>query len=345
VPVFWSGDDDDDLREALAPVAWDPDREVLFRHEGHGQRGLASDRMVGELPAPDIAGGTAAWLAGLAGRNALAGDLARLWHDAVADGLSWSRLQRRAVLRLFADHGLLVVHGNDAALHAAAATFYEQLWAQRDQLRDAARRGGRQLTAAGFAAAVTEPSIQRFLHLGREGRRQPLAAEHAGVLPDAATLRPGVVARSLVQDWLFRPAGVVVGPGEVAYLKQLAPAYEAFGLPRAPLLPRLFAQLGPAGRGAFTAWAMDLADREPESGEDKLEAVAQRAAAASRSGVQAVLREEGGVGPERLPALTDQVLQRWARHLEGLLRREQKRQRADSGAGQPSWVRPEGRRQ
>ena len=218
------------------------------------------------------------YLAGLAGRNTLAGDLARLWQEAVADGMPWSRLQRRAILRLFADHGLLVVHGNDSALHAAAASFYEQLWEQRDQLRDAARRGGRQLTAAGFAAAVTEPSIQRFLHLGREGHRQPLAAEHAGVLPAAATLRPGVVARSLVQDWLFRPAGVVVGPGEVAYLKQLAPAYEAFGLPRAPLLPRLFAQLGPAGRGAFTAWAMHLADREPEPGEDKLEAAAQREA-------------------------------------------------------------------
>ena len=30
-----------------------------------------------------------------------------------------------------------------------------------------------------------------------------------------------MAARSLVQDWLFRPAAVVVGPGELAYLKQL----------------------------------------------------------------------------------------------------------------------------
>ena len=67
--------------------------------------------------------------------------------------------------------------------------------------------------------------------LTRMADRNRLAADHRGRLPEASELRPGVVARSLVQDWLFRPAGVVAGPGEVAYLKQLRPVYEAFALP------------------------------------------------------------------------------------------------------------------
>lgn len=37
VPVFWCGDDDDDLAEALAPVAWDPAAQALLRAEGRVQ--------------------------------------------------------------------------------------------------------------------------------------------------------------------------------------------------------------------------------------------------------------------------------------------------------------------
>ncbi len=345
IPVFWSGDDDDDLREALQPVIWDPELGVLLRHEAHGRRGLGNDRMVGALSAGDIASGAASWLDTMAGRNALAGDLAGLWRSAVEQGDDWSSLQRRAMLRFFRGRGLLVVHGRDPLLHGAAEPIYQQLWTRRDALRDAARHGGAQLTASGYSAAVTEPSIQRFLHLGRDGRRQPLAAEHKGQLPPASDLRPGVVARSLVQDWLFQPAGVVVGPGEVAYLKQLRPVYEAFGLPRAPLLPRLFAQLGPAGHGAFRTWALGVAGREERVAGDHVGHAAARVASSARSELLAVLRAEGGVATDRVDALADQVQRRWTRHLEGVVRREHRRRRDDPGAGQAAWLRPDTRRQ
>lgn len=345
VPLFWSGDDDDDIREALQPVAWDPLRKTLLHHAAQGRRGLAADRMVGALPAVEIAAGAAAWLEEMADRNSLARDLAAIWRGAIGEDLSWARLQRRALLRVFGEQGLLVVSGNDPDLHAAAAPFYERLWQERARLRDAARTGGRRLTAAGYAAAITEPSIQRFLHLGREGCRQPLAAEHTGGLPLARDLRPGVVARSPVQDWLFNPAGVVVGPGEVAYLKQLGPVYDAFELARSPLLPRLFAQLGPAGLGAFQTWALGLAERPTSADTADLDAAAQRVTAMVRNELLAVLRGEGGVPVDRLEELTSQLLRRWTRHLTGVLQREQRRRRDDPGAGQPAWLRPEGRRQ
>lgn len=345
IPVFWSGDDDDDLREALQPVIWDPDRDILLQHGDHGRRGLSSDRMVGDLPAAEIADGAAHWLAQMSDRNELARDLAMIWRDGIASGDTWSRLQRRALLRVFREHRLLVISGNDPLLHAAAGPFYSRLWQERSRLRDAVRSGARQLVAAGYETAVTEPSIQRFLHLGREGRRQPLAAEYAGRLPEPADLRPGVVARSPVQDWLFRPAGVVVGPGEAAYLKQLEPLYAAFDLPRAPLLPRLFAQLGPAGQGAFRFWALDLAERESPEDSVELNAAAQRVTALARNELLAVLRGPGGVQAARLEELTSQVLRRWARYLTGVLQREQRRRRDEPGAGQPAWLRPNGRRQ
>jgi hypothetical protein len=153
-----------------------------------------------------------------------------------------------------------------------------------------------------------------------------------------------VVARSLVQDWLFRPAGVVAGPGEVAYLQQLKPVYAAFELPRSPLIPRLFAQLGPAGHGAFRTWALGVAGRDDKVSDETFDGAASRVAAAARSELMAVLRGEGGVASDRADALAEQIQRRWARHLEGVLHRERRR-RDDPTAGQVAWLRPDGRRQ
>jgi hypothetical protein len=345
VPVFWSGDDDDDLREALQPMAWDPRRGLLIHHELRGQSRLGADRMVGALEAAEFAASEAVWLDELRGRNDLARDLADLWRAAVDGGLGWGALQRRALLRVFAGRGLLIVRGDDARMHAAAAPFYDELWERRDDVRAAARRGGGELEACGFTAALAEPSIQRFLHRGRDGQRQPLARDHRGSLPPAAELRPGVVARSPVQDWLFRPAGVVIGPGEGAYLKQLEPVYAVLGLPRSSLVPRLFAQLGPAGHGEFRAWALGLADREDGPPAKAEAANARRAAEAARGELDALMRTEAGIDDDRRGQLVDQVVMRWTRYLQGVLDREHRRQRDRVGAGQPAWLRPDGRRQ
>jgi len=345
VPVFWSAGDDDDIREALQPMAWDPARAVMLQHEHHGRHDLHSDRMVGALTAAEVAAGAASWLNEQVGRHALAADLAALWREGVATGLTWGRLQRRALLRIFAGHGLLVVHGDDPGMHAAAADLYADLWQRRDAVRAAAREGGAALESAGHAAAIGEASIQRFLHRGQEGCRHPLPASYAGELPPAADLRPGVVARSPVQDWLFRPAGVVVGPGEVAYLRQLAPVYQLLGLERCALLPRLFAQLGPEGHGEFRAWAMELADREEgtEPAPDRDDA--RRVAGAARGDLQRYLLATTGADERRLGVLTDQVIERWARYLQSVVGREQQRRRRRSEAGQAAWLRPGGRRQ
>ncbi len=96
VPVFWSAGDDDDIREALQPMAWDPIRAVMLQHEHHGQRTATADRMVGALASGEIAVGAAAWLTEQAARHDLAADLAAIWREGVATNLPWGRLQRRA---------------------------------------------------------------------------------------------------------------------------------------------------------------------------------------------------------------------------------------------------------
>jgi hypothetical protein len=345
VPLFWSGDDDDDLREALSPLAYDPQRQVLLRHEASASRALGTDRMVGSLPAAEMAAGAAAWLREMAPRHALAADLAALVDDGLTRGDRWSSVQRRALLRLFRGSDLLIVSGDDPRLHTAAAEFYGLLWSERRPYREAVRDAGRAIESQGFALPLSEASIERFLHLGHDGTRRPLAAEHEGDLPEAGDLRPGVLARSPVQDWLFRPVGVVVGPGEVAYLKQLTPGYEALGLPRAPLLPRLFGQLGPAGVGEFTAWALNVAGGPESSPSEDLQAAAARVAAAGRSELTAVLQGVTELSREEAERLAAQLEQRWVRQVQRLLQRERERRQDGRGAGQPVWVRPDGQRQ
>jgi hypothetical protein len=345
VPLFWSGDDDDDLREALAPLAYDPQRRVLIGHEARASRSLGFDRMVGAVPAAEMAGGAAAWLREMAPKSDLAAALAGIVEDGIVRGASWAAVSRRAVLRLFRGSDLLVVSGDDPRLHTAAAEFYGLLWSQRGAYREAVRAAGARIAGEGFSVPLSDASIERFLHLGHDGARRPLAGEHEGDLPEAGSLRPGVLARSPVQDWLFRPVGVVVGPAEVAYLKQLTPGYEALGLPRAPLLPRLFGQLGPAGVGEFTAWARNVAGATAAAPAEDLLAAAARVAATGRNALTTALQEITELDLAEAGRLSSQLEQRWTRQVQRLLQRERERRQDGRGRGQPVWVRPDGQRQ
>jgi len=339
VPVFWLADDDDDRREAFAPLLFDPRRGALLH--GVAPPGPA-DRMVGAAPAAELGAGALAWLAERRQDGPLASDLHHLWQEAVETGLSWGRLQRRALLRFFRDCGLLVVSGDDPGLHAAAADLYGQLWQDRTEVLRLGDRRGQELVAAGLNAQISRRSLERFLNRAEADRRLALGASPESTLPPAAELRPGVAVRSLVQDWLFGPAAVVVGPAELAYLKQLEPLYERFGVCRSGLVPRLFARLVPEGQ-------VDLANGRSARGEDPgAEAVAAGAreiASQARRALATALREVVGLDSRRAANLADQQAERWGRAAAKLLAGEMKRARERPRPAEPPWLRPAGKRQ
>jgi hypothetical protein len=241
VPLFWSGDDDDDRREAFAPRVFDFHRGALL---GAPAPDDDEGAMVGAAPAAVWGRAGAAWLASLGDAEPLAATLAALWREGIREGLTWGRLQRRALLRLFAGTGLLTVSGDDDRLHAAAAGFYDAALPRLAELGAAAGRSGEALVAAGYHAQIGERSLERPLHR-RDGRCR-LGEPDATPPSDTSALRPGVLLRSPLQDALFRPSGVVAGPGEIAYLEQLRPVYAALDVHRPALLPRLFAHAGTA---------------------------------------------------------------------------------------------------
>ncbi len=347
VPVFWSGDDDDDLAEALSPVAWDPASGVIHRSPesptGPGSAGRSA--MLGRLASDPWSVEAARWLdqASSTGRvkpDSLPTDLAKIWRDAVDDGWSWSRLARRALLRVFSGCGLMVVSGDDPGLHEAAGPLYERILAGSGALADLVAQRGRDLTARGWHAQINARSLARPMFSVEGERRVTYVPGNSA--PEPGGLRPGVMLRSPVQDWLLRPAGVVAGPGEVAYLRQIDPLYEELGIPRPPLVPRLFAWLLPAGFDP--AGVRDF--REQRTTDPDLAArLADEAEEKVRRILADILTRELGVETARAVSLAEGRARRWRKGVAAMLGDEIQRSRSQQAPAGPGWVFPDGMRQ
>jgi hypothetical protein len=340
VPVFWSGDDDDDLAEALAPVAWDAATGALKGPRPlpglAGQRTTVGSLRVGSADWPDPGPQVSDAGAG----SVLAADLVAIRRAAARAGLSWSVLQRRILLRMFTGTGLMIVSGNSTELHETAAPFYETLGKRLPDLAERARTAGRRLADEGWHAQIVERSLARPLFAVQDDRRQPVGPDD--VLPAAAMLRPGVMLRSPVQDWLLQPAAVVVGPGELAYLRQLDGVYDALALERCPLVPRLFAWLLPRefDRQLLRNFRSPLAP-----GAEQATSWAREVAAGAADRLQALLENELGLDAERAAQLAGGRTRRWQKGLTAMLKDEVERVRLAGLPRDPAWVFPAGQRQ
>ena len=151
-----------------------------------------------------------------------------------------------------------------------------------------------------------------------------------------------MVLRSPLQDWLLAPRAVVVGPGEHAYLRQLTAVYARLGVPRSPLVPRLFAWLLPDG---FDRTLL-VRHRAPVGPPDReVEAALGRWQQESAAALERLLGGVAALPPDRVQALTAGRLRRWRRGLEAALRAAARDEARRSRPTTPAWVFPDGQRQ
>lgn len=233
VPVYWCGSDDSDFAEVSSAWLFDPDRGPWRLHIPSA--GVEDGAQVGELGRGTIAALEEAALVNLRGPGVewFRMQLASIPDTGLADrAAAW-------VLRLFAGSGLVVVDARDDLLLSEARPLLERYAARRAEIADAVAERARQREEAGWPAALDPAARASGLFALREGHRTKIGPDD---LDSGAALRwswgPSVLLRPVVQDALLAPVAAVLGPGELAYHAELAPAYERLGVDAARPVPR-----------------------------------------------------------------------------------------------------------
>jgi bacillithiol biosynthesis cysteine-adding enzyme BshC len=242
VALFWMATEDHDYDE-VARVAWP------------GDDGALAELELGADPSPLMPVGLRSLGAGITPvleALARAGDdlpyqstVARLaaWHRPSARfGEAFARL----LVAVLGDRAPLVVDALLPELKRAERPILRAFVEQRHALDQATAAAEQRLVAAGRTLQVApQPGVSPlFLLVGPHRRRiawsgaehwtvrggDPEPREIAELLEiiegNPAVISPGVLARPVVQDAVFGTSLQVLGAAELAYLEQVAPAYE-----------------------------------------------------------------------------------------------------------------------
>jgi hypothetical protein len=173
------------------------------------------------------------------------------------------RIAARVLVGL-TEGSVAVIDGREASLREAAREALLSFFDREDALRSLVREGGEALVREGYHAQL-DTGTDSGLFLVRDGTRRRIPAEarataRAEFARDITTVSPGVVARNLVQDAVFAPAAVVLGPAEIAYRAQLARVYDVLGVEKPVVFPRLAATfVPPAVSSAVDEYGVDAA--------------------------------------------------------------------------------------
>ena len=174
-------------------------------------------------------------------------------------GATWAEAFGGMIAELFGPEGLIVVQPRDEALAACASGVHRQALEQAAELEALLLKRSRLLRDSGHVETVrVRPgSPLSFFHQdGAEGSRHRLERCDGGfreiggtrtlsleellarLQRDPLAFSSSALLRPIVQDRLLPTAAYVGGPGEVAYLAQVPPLHEAFGIPSPLVVPR-----------------------------------------------------------------------------------------------------------
>jgi len=241
LPLFWIAADDSDFVEIRSLRMLTPDLSPLstsLSDKAH-RPGLP----VGDIP---VEFATEAW------KNLTAFVEAFPKGGRIREGVDRALSQAEdnaglfaSLLSLLVGGGLAFVDGRSEQLRRfSRELFSDYLDREEEVKRMVIERGGR-LERSGYHAQLS-PGGDSGIFLLENGTRLTVPPNRIPHLRNAVdnaveNCSPGVILRNLMQDSVFRPAAVVLGPAETAYRAQMADVYEMFGIPRPCEIPRLTA--------------------------------------------------------------------------------------------------------
>jgi bacillithiol synthase len=242
VAVFWLGSDDDDFAEIrdLSAIA-ESLSAVSVRVDSLAH---VPGRRVGDVAGSAVA---AAWHA-IAPFLPQSGVVTRT--QAIVDsGDDLGRIAARVMVELTSGN-MAVLDSREPLLREAGRETLFSFFDAEDSIRAWVRNDGDALANEGYHAQLGTGE-DSGLFLVRDGIRQRIPAEaraaaRAEFARDITLASPGVVARNLIQDAVFVPVAVVLGPAEIAYRAQIARAYDHLGVAHPVVFPRLSATFVPS---------------------------------------------------------------------------------------------------
>lgn len=267
VPVYWMGADDTDFAEIRELVILNAELKALATSLPGGAHEVAMP--VGDIDADwlrRIWDGIDAFVGGFEGGATVVDAVS----SALEAGEDHAGVTARVVTALTGGE-IAVVDARDGRLREAAAGTILSYFDREDEIRRSVEAAGRALEEGGFHSQLSlGPDSGVFLL--ENGRRTKIPAERreearGRIAEDPARAWPGVVVRNLVQDVVFDPLAVILGPAEVAYRAQIRGVYDLCGVPMPVTFPRLFATYVPgdvAGTIAETGVDAALLVRAPQ---------------------------------------------------------------------------------
>ncbi len=255
LPIFWVASEDHDweevrvlkvvdptneLREIALPSRDDLDHPPLFRISmGEEEMGARVSALLEALPVSDF---SPRWAQVVEEVHGTAHTLPEAFE---------------AILRtLMASEGVYFVQAHHPTLKEVSLPLLVAELEGAMERDSALQARGEALVAAGYDLQVPflEGGTNLFLEgptgrerlfrdgagfrLRRSGTHTSLAEIRERVAGDPSILSPNVLLRPVVEAAVFPTLGYVAGPGEAAYLAQVAPVFEGHGIPQPLVVPR-----------------------------------------------------------------------------------------------------------
>jgi bacillithiol synthase len=248
VPIFWMATEDHDLDEVRHSTWFDRGKLVRFELPAAAEGRPVGRILLGAQVEPFVQ--EAAELLANQGSDLLAQYLTESYRAEETYGSAFGKL----FVRLFAEHGLILMDPLDGGLHKIAAPLYQHALADRDALNEKLLQRGKELDRAGFDAQVKVTARSTLLFHLADGVRQVVTANGGKFQAGEKTwareelvhmthrepenFSPNALFRPVVQDYLLPTAGYIAGPAEIAYFAQSEVVYRHL-LGRMPvMLPR-----------------------------------------------------------------------------------------------------------
>jgi uncharacterized protein YllA (UPF0747 family) len=239
VPLFWNGADDVDFREIRDMFLVDCDLTAVSA--SIAESACPASSPIGDI-SPEAIGDVWDSVAPIVARCPSGEFVSEIARSAIDSAADHAELSAR-ILSVFTSGRAAFVDGRSPAVRDFARELFLNFFDHESDVRESVEEAGRSLEAAGYHAQLwLGPDSGVFMV--EDGRRKKIADAQR---PEARTLMktdvgrfsPGVVLRSLVQDYVFQPVAAVLGPAEIAYRAQLKGVYRSMSVRRPVVFPRM----------------------------------------------------------------------------------------------------------